>query len=44
MIGIMRNYTQLKEQERYQIYEVITLGLTQTEIADDLDINKSTVS
>ena len=44
MIGIMRNYTQLTEEERYQIYEGITLGLTQTEIANDLDVNKSTIS
>ena len=40
----MRNYTQLTEEERYQIYEGITLGLTQTEIANDLDVNKSTIS
>lgn len=40
----MRNYTQLTEEERYQIYEGITLGLTQTKIADDLDVNKSTIS
>jgi IS30 family transposase len=43
MIGIMRNYIQLTEKEKYQIYEGITLGLTQTEIANDLDVNKSTV-
>lgn len=40
----MRNYTQLTEEQRYQIYEGITLGLTQAEIADDLAVNKSTIS
>jgi len=40
----MRNYTQLTEEQRYQIYEGITLGLTQTEIADYLEVNRSTIS
>jgi len=40
----MRNYTQLTEEQRYQIYEGITLGLTQTKIADDLEVDRSTIS
>ena len=40
----MRNYTQLTEEQRYQIYEGITLGLTQAGIADELEVNKSTIS
>ena len=44
MIGTMKNYTQLTEEQRYQIYEDFTLGLTQTKIADSLGVNKSTIS
>ncbi len=44
MIGIMRNYTQLTEEQRYQIYEGITLGLTQAEIVEELAVNRSTIS
>ena len=44
MIGIMRNYTQLTEDQRYQIYEDRTLGLTQKEIAQKLGVHRSTIS
>jgi IS30 family transposase len=40
----MRSYSQLTEEQRYQIYEARTLGLSQTEIAESLGIHKSTVS
>lgn len=44
MIGIMRTYTQLTEEQRYQIYEDLTLGFTQKEISECLDVHKSTIS
>lgn len=44
MIGTMRNYTQLTEEQKYQIYEGITLGLTQTKITDDLEVDRSIIS
>ena len=44
MIGTMRSYSQLTEDQRYQIYEARTQGLSQTEIAESLGIHKSTVS
>ena len=44
MIGTMRNYTQLTEDQRYQIYEDRTLGLTQKEIAQKLGVHRSTIS
>ena len=40
----MRSYSQLTEDQRYQIYEARTQGLSQTEIAESLGIHKSTVS
>lgn len=40
----MRGYTQLTETERYQIYALMKLGHTQTEIAGVLDRCKSTIS
>lgn len=44
MIGTMRNYSQLTEEQRYQIYEGLTQGLSQTAIAEKISVNKSTVS
>tara|TARA_B100001059_G_scaffold235287_1_gene280428 strand:+ start:2682 stop:2816 length:135 start_codon:yes stop_codon:yes gene_type:complete len=43
-MGTMRNYTQPKENQRYQIYEGIILSLTQTAIAYEFKVNKSTIS
>lgn len=40
----MRSYSQLTEEQRYQIYEARTHGHSQTEIAESLGIHKSTVS
>ncbi len=40
----MRSYSQLTEDQRYQIYESRTQGLSQTAIAQRLGIHKSTVS
>ena len=40
----MRSYSQLTEEQRYQIYEGRTQGLSQTAIAEKLGVNKSTVS
>jgi IS30 family transposase len=40
----MRNYTQLTEEQRYQIYEDHTHGFSQTDIAKSIGVNKSTIS
>jgi IS30 family transposase len=39
-----RSYTQLTEIERYQIWLGLSLGNTQTKIADCLNVHKSTIS
>ncbi len=44
MTGIMRSYSQLTEEQRYQIYEDHTQGISQTEIAEKIGVNKSTIS
>ena len=44
MIGTMRSYSQLTEEQRYQIYEDRTQGLSQTDIAKNIGVNKSTIS
>lgn len=38
------SYTQLTQEQRYQIYELYTVGHKQTEIADKLKVHKSTIS
>ena len=40
----MRSYSQLTEEQRYQIYEGHTQGISQTEIAKKIGVNKSTIS
>lgn len=40
----MRNYTQLTQEQRYQIYALLKMGHTQTEIAEVIGVHKSTVS
>ncbi len=40
----MRGYTQLTQEQRYQIYILMKAGYTQTEIANLLGIHKSTMS
>ena len=40
----MRSYSQLTEEQRYQIYEDRTQGLSQTKIAKNIGVNKSTIS
>jgi len=40
----MRHYTQLTEHQRYQIYALMKAGHNQTEIADTLEVHKSTIS
>jgi|ETNmetMinimDraft_8_1059916.scaffolds.fasta_scaffold55378_1 IS30 family transposase len=40
----MRNYSQLTEKQRYQIYEDLTQGISQTDIAQKIGVNKSTIS
>ena len=40
----MRGYTQLTQEQRYQIYILMKAGHTQTEIADLLHVHKSTIS
>jgi len=44
MRGTMKSYTQLTEDQRYQIYECYTAGKSQTEIARTIGVNKSTIS
>ena len=39
----MTHYTQLTQEQRYQIYALIKAGLNQTEIADIVGVNKSTI-
>lgn len=38
------NYTQLTQEQRYQIYALKKIGHKQTEIANSLGVNKSTIS
>jgi IS30 family transposase len=38
------NYTQLTQEQRYQIYALLKMGHTQTEIASVISVHKSTVS
>lgn len=40
----MRQYTQLTQEQRYQIYVLMKANHTQTEIADLIGVHKSTVS
>ena len=40
----MSNYTQLAQNQRYQIKALLKAGLNQTEIANVLGVNKSTIS
>lgn len=40
----MRKYKQLTHKERYQIYALIKEGLTYTQIANNIGVNKSTIS
>jgi len=40
----MRGYTQLTQEERYQIYTLKKAGHSQTEIATLLERDKSTIS
>ena len=40
----MNTYTQLTQEQRYQIYALLKMGHNQTEIADMLGVHKSTVS
>lgn len=40
----MRIYTQLTQEQRYQIYALLKAGHNQTEIASTIDVHKSTVS
>lgn len=40
----MRHYTQLTQDQRYQIYILMKAGFTQSEIADLLGVHKSTIS
>ena len=40
----MRRYTQLTREQRYQIYALKKAGLSQTRIADLLEVHKSTIS
>ena len=38
------SYTQLTHEERYQIKALLDMECTQTEIADQLGVHKSTIS
>jgi IS30 family transposase len=40
----MRTYTQLTHEQRYQIYSLLKAGLNQTEIANNIQVHKSTIS
>lgn len=40
----MRRYSQLTEEQRYQIYEYRTQGISQADIAEKIGVHKSTVS
>ncbi len=44
MIGTMGSYSQLTEEQRYQIYEDCKQGLSQTDIGKNIGVNKSTIS
>ncbi len=39
----MQNYTQLTSEQRYQIYALLKAGKTKSEIADIIEVHKSTV-
>ena len=40
----MRTYTQLAQEQRYQIYALLKMGHNQTEIAKEIGAHKSTIS
>jgi transposase, IS30 family len=40
----MRTYTQLTREQRYQIYALLNMGHTKAEIANALEVHKSTIS
>lgn len=40
----MSHYTQLTQEQRYQIYALLKMNHTQTEIAKVISVNKSTIS
>ncbi len=40
----MNTYTQLTQEQRYQIYALLKMGHNQTKIADVLEVHKSTIS
>ena len=40
----MRTYTQLPQEQRYQIYALKRMGHQQTEIANYIGVDKSTIS
>ena len=40
----MKHYTQLTQEQRYQIYAYMKAGYKQTEVADFIGVHKSTVS
>ncbi len=40
----MMNYTQLTQEQRYQIYALLKMDHTQTEIAEVIEVHKSTIS
>ena len=40
----MRNYRQLTQEQRYQIYALMKAGFNQTEIASEINVHKATVS
>ena len=44
MRGIMKGYTQLTQEQRYQIYVLMKAEKSQTEIADLIGVHKSTLS
>jgi IS30 family transposase len=40
----MRTYTQLTQAQRYQIYALLKMGHSQTQIANCIGVDKSTIS
>jgi IS30 family transposase len=40
----MRTYTQLTQEQRYQIYALLKMDLTQTEIVKLIGVHESTIS
>ena len=40
----MMHYTQLTQEQRFQIYALMRMGHTQTETADVIEVHKSTIS